>query len=393
MRDEFKEFFEVHCPGKDPRVLSRLSRHLALQGWGMRLQSILDSKRILVIGAGGLGCSICLQLCGCVFENAGISVLDYDTVDETNLHRQIAFTEADIGRPKVDALVAICRQRNRWCKIDAIRGSFNETNAMTFFESFDVILDCTDNVNTRVLISDAWIRTSKTKLVVSASCVGWYGQLVTLSPGTTFCLRCVYGNPVNSKGCDRLGQCALQGVMGPVVGVVANLQLLAFINYLKNPHASNQLQLLDFSGPSMVSRMMTLEQSCDSCLGRSELVSSDPVLSDSGDDSRIEINASQFLTLLRGDDVRVVDVREKSHYDCSRIRSSVNFCASEYLHSGVDLRDVQEIANILSSKTTVVVCRRGIDSLSFTERVLSVWPDVKIVSLKGGLTGLGVDII
>ena len=321
--------------------------------------------------------------------------MDPDVVDITNIHRQLAYVESDSGKPKAERLAEICRTRNIDCNIEAVVGSLTPENAHSYIESHDVVFDCTDNVFTRVLISDTWVALGRSKLVISASCVGWCGQLVSLTPATRFCLRCIYGDPGERQGCDRLGQCAIQGVMGPVVSAIASLQLMALINRLRNPALASRLQIFEFNG-EFSKRDLEVFPSCTRCSGSEGVKDEAPAFVETKPEGK-EIAAQEFKFLLMNGRCKIIDVRERSHYCCSRLKNSVNIPASEYLHTGHNLKEdpcfMELFADFNDTDHVVVVCRRGIDSLKFVHRITRFWPEKRLVSLSGGLSGLGLAIV
>ena len=395
MGNDFEPFFEISSVLGHGGRLKKLSRHLALSGWGPEEQAKLDSMSILVVGAGGLGSTLCLELCGSVFGNNIISIIDPDVVEESNLHRQIAFSESDIGKPKATRLAELCYRRNNSCHIKSIVGSLDDSNVIDLFAVHDVIFDCTDNLPARILISDTWKTSEKSKLVISASCVGWCGQIVRLDSDTPFCLRCIYGDAGSVSGCDRLGQCALQGVMGPVVSAVASLQLMALIHVVKDPRAKRTsfLQLVDFSS-GLMTHEVHVAPNCASCCSDTRVFQS-IVSALCLPDSSLEIESVQLLSLLMEGSCIIIDVRERSHFKCSKLRRSVNFPASHYVHAGVDLKEDSALCEVIRGRgeSIVTVCRRGFDSLKFVHRIKEVWPELKMYSLSGGLTGLSLDIV
>jgi molybdopterin/thiamine biosynthesis adenylyltransferase/rhodanese-related sulfurtransferase len=389
--NSFKEYVRTHPLLTNSDLLRRMSRHLTLMGWGIEQQLLLDSNRILIVGAGGLGSAVALAVCSSTFKNKGITIVDPDRVELTNLHRQLAYTEADIGLFKTDRLSDLCSRRNSDCNVSAVRDSFNEVNAFKLFTEHDIIFDCTDNVAARILISDTWVKTGRSKTLISGSCVSWSGQIVTLVPGSNGCLRCVYGEefPV---ACDRLGQCSLQGVMGPVVTLMGNHQVMDLIHLIKNPQLATDIlrvRLFDFSKGS-VSRELEIPPNCSLCTGNTRLsqVKEEELIRHGA--NLFEIAGDEFLKLI-GSGCSVLDVRERKHYECSHITGSVNLPASLYLHAGSDSLDIGSIDDL--TDPIVVVCRRGIDSLKFVSKLERMFPWRKIFSLKEGLTGIGIGIV
>ena len=389
----YSDFFTVNSTAARDGYLRKLSRHLALNGWGISFQERLDAMRILVIGAGGLGSTLCLLLSGSVFENMGLTIMDNDVIDETNLHRQVAYTESDVGRSKAIRLAELCRERNRKCNVIAKCEAFHEGNAIAAIGTHDVIFDCTDNVQARILISDTWIKSGRVKLIISGSCVSWCGQLVTLRPSSKSCLRCVYGDPEASTGCDRLGQCALQGVMGPVVSLIASLQLMELFDWIRKPSdGPDKLRLFDFRS-GVATREVLLEAGCCLCTGN-DINTGAHIEQKPLDSESLTIEPQEFLELLVHKQCTVVDVRERSHFECSHFRESNNFPASQFIYSGLDLRLSDNIISLISLNIpVVVVCRRGIDSLEFTRIVKRIWHQSRFRSLNGGLYGLNLEVI
>lgn len=394
MKTHFERYFEVHSKLRGSQMLSRMARHLVLSGWSVEHQVKVASFKILVVGAGGLGCSVALLLSGSLCDNAGITIMDPDDVETTNLHRQLAFKEADVGKPKAVRLSEYCRDRNSDCRVTGIVDTFNANNATELFETHDVVFDCTDNVPTRICISDAWVKTGRKTVVISASCVSWSGQLVSFTRGSRGCLRCIYGeNDLSVASCNRLGQCALQGVMGPVVNMMGSHQVMRLISLVKtglSPSTCIKIQLFDFSSVEPESRTMTIEPNCSLCLTGDIVYATNIASSPAGPvDSSLEIAPSDLLRIIT--ECILIDVREPKHHEISRLENSFNFPASRYVHAGSLCESLPEFPD--DEKPIVVVCRRGIDSRKFVNKLKLQTPQRAIFSLKGGLQGIGLDIV
>jgi molybdopterin/thiamine biosynthesis adenylyltransferase/rhodanese-related sulfurtransferase len=394
MTNEFGEYLQVSPHIEDSNIIKKLSRHLAVAGWSAEYQKSLDNASILIVGAGGLGSTLSLELSGSTYSNSGITILDPDVVDESNLHRQLAFSEKDVGLFKAERLAEMCRNRNRGCNVKAVVDAIDSRNSVGYFLRHDIIFDCTDNVTARITISDAWVVTKRTKLVISASCVGWCGQVVSLIPSNPFCLRCIYGDPGDLSGCDRLGQCAIQGVIGPVVSAIASIQLIELFNHLRMPRDSSKLLILDFR-TSLEKHMIEIPPSCSECTERRSVPFADPSKLSLTDDQITEISREDFLRFLKDERCIVIDARERNHFDCSHIVGSINIPASESFYSNVDVRTNYDLVKMLDGNThaVVVVCRRGFDSLKMVQYLKPEWPKQVFYSLAGGLCNLGVDIL
>lgn len=399
MEDTYSKWFITHDSIRNTKIFERLSRHLVLSGWDGDFQFSLDSKRILVVGAGGLGSTLCMLLAGSLFRNRRLTIIDPDIVELSNLHRQLAFTEADVGLSKAERLAEVCRNRNSTCTVSALFDSISEKNGQLLLKEHDIVFDCTDNVAARVLISDLWHNTGRKNHIISGSCVGWCGQVVNLYPENPFCLRCVYGEMSDSKkGCDRLGQCALQGAMGPVVTVIASTLLMELVNSIRAPFTERKgLLLIDYTNEGPNTRQVTVRPSCGICMsGNISSAYSGYPPQDIGTNpySRLEISRVEFGHLLGSNNCNIIDVREKKHFFYSRFRDSLNLPASRFVHGQEDIGNVASVRDwVISGKPTVVVCRKGYDSLKFAILANAAFPHSEILSLSGGLQGLSLDIV
>ncbi|EPE04223.1 molybdenum cofactor biosynthetic protein [Ophiostoma piceae UAMH 11346] len=223
----------------------RYARQLILPGVGVAGQLCLKRASVVVIGAGGLGCPAATYLAG-----AGIGCLtlvDGDTVEISNLHRQIAHTTGRVGQYKVDSLAAALRQSNPTIRIQTHKEHITPQNASTLITSaVTLVLDCSDHPSVRYLVSDACVRARVP--LVSAAALRTDGQLTVLNnpPGAGPCYRCVFPRPPPAASQTS---CAEGGVLGPVVGVMGVLQALEGIRVLVNS-APTPPTLLLFSSSS-----------------------------------------------------------------------------------------------------------------------------------------------
>ncbi len=199
--------------------LLRYARHLMLPSVGVEGQQRLLSSRVLVIGAGGLGCAAGLYL-----GSAGVgqlTVMDPDVVDATNLQRQVAHSVDQIGHAKVTSLQAALARLNPDVHVIAIQGRAEGQALDHWVEQSDVVLDCTDRFASRHAINRA-CRTAGRPLV-SGAAMGFDGQLAVYDPReyASPCYACVY--PAEDMDAPD-ANCATMGVWAPLVGVVGSLQ-------------------------------------------------------------------------------------------------------------------------------------------------------------------------
>lgn len=196
--------------------LSRYDRQIKLAEIGVEGQVKLQRAKVLIVGTGGLGCPSALYL---VAAGVGtIGLIDHDRVDETNLHRQILFTEKDIGKAKVEAAKEALLQRNSGTSIQAFNHSLGLDNAVELFTNYDLILDGTDNFQTKYLINDACVKTDKP--FVGASIYKYQGQLAVFNYQSGPTYRCMY--PTHHYKDNN--NCEETGVLGVLPGIMGTLQ-------------------------------------------------------------------------------------------------------------------------------------------------------------------------
>jgi len=216
----------------------------------------LASGSVLVAGAGGLGSAAILAI-----ARAGvgrIAIVDPDLVDESNLHRQSLFCDADVGRPK--ALVARERLAADFgsIEVEATVARIGPADAWGFIEGRDVVVDATDDPHTKFVLNDACVLSETT--FVTASAVGMRGYVLTVKPGYGPCLRCLFEGPpsaVDAPGCDVLG------VLGPVPGVLGALLAVETAKAIAGGGASLVGKLLQYEGVSGTFRTVEFDERAD----------------------------------------------------------------------------------------------------------------------------------
>ncbi len=201
--------------------LQRYARHVLLDEIGIAGQHALLAARVVIVGAGGLGCAAALYLAA-----AGVGelhVVDDDVVELTNLQRQIAHSTANIGHTKVASLQAACLRINPHIAVHthAVRASAD--NLPPLLANASAVLDCTDNFQTRQLINAASVAHGTP--LISGSAVGLDAQLSVFTPkkAASPCYACVFApRPAGAESVDL--SCATMGVLAPLVGVVGSMQ-------------------------------------------------------------------------------------------------------------------------------------------------------------------------
>jgi molybdopterin/thiamine biosynthesis adenylyltransferase len=221
--------------------LLRYSRHILLDELGVEGQQRLLSGHALVIGAGGLGSPVLLYL-----ASAGvgtITVIDHDEVDRTNLQRQIAHTEARVGRPKVASAAEAMAALNPEVTVRALAQRADAALLDTLVAEADVVLDCSDNFPTRQAVNAACVRHGRP--LVSGAAIGLDGQIAVWDARTPTqpCYACVF--PPSAEVPEV--RCATMGVFAPLVGIIGTMQ------------AAEALKLLAGFGTSLAGRLQMLD--------------------------------------------------------------------------------------------------------------------------------------
>ena len=236
----------------------RFSRHLLLEQIGEAGQLKLAQAKVMIIGLGGLGNPAALYLAA-----AGIGELhlvDGDSIEISNLQRQILFREQDLNELKVTAAQRNLEELNSRLELICHPSAVDETNVAHLVAEVDIVLDCTDNFATRRLISRA-CKTARIPLI-SGAAIRFEGQLILFDfrqPDSP-CYQCLY--PAGQA--EPQLNCANSGVLGPILGVIASMQALTAIKLLLGlPAQAGQLQLFD--GLSLSWQSLQLRPACGCC--------------------------------------------------------------------------------------------------------------------------------
>jgi len=201
----------------------RYSRHLLMSDIGESGQQRLSQARVLVVGMGGLGCPVSLYLTAAGIGS--ISICDPDRVDKTNLQRQILYETADCGNLKV----ACAKDRLEALNPNVVIDTFPcQVDDKILAGNYDVVIDCTDNLDARQLINQ--ICYDEGVPFVSAAAIGWEGQLLIFDFAhcRSLCFNCI----INHSSAEPMMNCANSGVVGPVLGVMGSMQAIAVMRTL-----------------------------------------------------------------------------------------------------------------------------------------------------------------
>ncbi len=221
--------------------LERYSRQMRFPGIGEDGQRRLSESRVTLCGCGALGTVLANTL-----VRAGVGCLrliDRDFIETNNLQRQVLFDERDIGEnlPKAEAAARKLATINSAVRVEPVVADIDRTNILDFVKNADLILDGTDNFEIRYLINDAAVKLGIPW--VYGGCIGSHGQTMTILPGETPCLRCVFEA---APGPGEVGTCETAGVVGPIVNVIASYQAAEALKLLTGHRERINRDLLYF---------------------------------------------------------------------------------------------------------------------------------------------------
>ncbi len=238
--------------------IERYARHLVLREIGGPGQQKLKAARVLIVGAGGLGSPAALYLAA---AGVGAIVLaDPDAVDPSNLQRQVIYAEADIGRPKVEAAAARLAALNRHISVAGHEGAFDAASAEELVQDADLVLDGTDNFETRFAVNEACVKHGRP--LVTGAIGRWTGQVGVFESQP--CYRCLV--PEISPHTET---CAAVGVVGALAGVIGSMMALEAIKLIADAGEALTGRLLIYDALAAETRTVKVagDPECSVCGG------------------------------------------------------------------------------------------------------------------------------
>jgi sulfur carrier protein ThiS adenylyltransferase len=240
----------------------RFSRQTMLKSIGEQGQQALKKASVLIIGVGGLGNPASLYLNAAGVGN--IYLADGDNIELSNLHRQILFTETDIGQNKADTSADKLQQLNGATNIEVLDEMLDAELADYYLPLVDLVLDCTDNINSRYLINQKCIEHKKPLIIGAAT--GFDGQHMFVNPNIadSACYQCLF--PAHKKPPEN--NCQTIGILGPVLAIIGGMQALQAIKFLTgHTVVTNQLNIFDGLNNSWQQFALKKRAKCTICSG------------------------------------------------------------------------------------------------------------------------------
>ncbi len=253
--------YEVLVPRSlTPEQRERYSRHMLVPEIGIEGQQKLLDAKVLLLGAGGLGSPTALYLAAAGVGTLGI--VDDDVVDLSNLQRQVIHSTAGIGTPKVDSAEEAIHALNPDVKVVKYPVRIDASNIVEIIEGYDVIVDGVDNFPTRYLLNDATVRLKIP--VVSASILGFDGQLSVFKPYDGPCYRCLFREPPPAELAPSCGANGVLGVLPGTMGLLQATEVVKLIVGIGEP-AIGRLLLYDALGATLTEVKVHRDPECPIC--------------------------------------------------------------------------------------------------------------------------------
>jgi adenylyltransferase/sulfurtransferase len=365
--------------------IRRYSRHLILPEVGLEGQLKLKNSSVLLIGAGGLGSPLALYLAAAGIGRIGI--VDFDVVDESNLQRQIIHGTSTVGTRKIESAKNRILDINPNVQVDSYEEPLLSENALEIFKPYDVIIDGTDNFQTRYLVNDACVLLGKPN--VYGSIFRFEGQVSVFWAEHGPCYRCVYPDPPPP---GLVPSCAEGGVLGVLPGTVGTLQATEAIKLLLGIGQPLIGRLLLYNALDLRFRELKLNKDpeCPICGANptvTELIDYDMFCginpqTERGETDR-DITPVQLKARLEaGEPLTLIDVRERNEWDLGRIAGARLIPVSTIQAHASELNTADEI---------VLYCKTGVRSARALQSLRELGFR-KLWNLQGGILAWGHEV-
>src|SRR5271167_2060668 len=368
----------IELPKLSNDEIARYSRHLILPEVGMEGQQKLKAAKVLCVGTGGLGAPLALYLAAAGVGTIGL--VDFDTVDASNLQRQIIHSTATVGMLKVDSAEIMLKGLNPHLKVVKHNAMLTSANALEIFKDYDVIADGTDNFQTRYLVNDACVLLGKPNAY--GSIFRFEGQASVFGTKEGPCYRCLYPEPPPP---GLVPSCAEGGVLGILPGLVGVIQATETIKLILGSGEPLIGRLLLVDALSMRFRELKLRKNpdCPACGAHptvTQLIDYNQFCGIRGEEqvtaaTMLDITPEELKQRLdKGDDLFVLDVREPHEYQICNLGGHL-----------IPLNDLpKRVHELDSSREIVVHCKMGGRSAKAVE-FLQQAGFKKVHNLAGGI--------
>jgi sulfur-carrier protein adenylyltransferase/sulfurtransferase len=342
----------------------RYSCQLALPGFGKETQLKLQKAKVLIAGAGGLGCPAAQYLASSGVGTIGIA--DDDVVSISNLHRQVLYTPEDIGLLKADIACRKLFAQNPQIKLLGLREKITSKNVFALLDDYDIIVDCTDNFETKYLLNDACVITGKP--LVYGAIYQYEGQLAVLNVLNTDGTRSPnYRDFFPGVNATEIPNCATAGVIPPIAGIIGCMQAAEVIKYITGLGEVLSAKMLILDAATMQSRIIKTGAVTKTTITE---ISNLPEANTFNLISAAELKKSISSNLYE-----LIDVRNAAE------RNEFNIGGSH-----IPLEEIESVDLLRSiNKATIFYCQSGKRSAEAVRIARNTYPGKDFFSLQGGL--------
>ena len=365
--------------------IRRYSRHLILPEVGLAGQKKIKGSSVLCIGAGGLGSPIAMYLAAAGIGKIGI--VDFDTVDFSNLQRQILHTDADVGRSKAESAKETIRGINPHCEVVIHNTRITSENALDLIRPYDIVVDGTDNFPTRYLTNDACVLLKKPN--VYGSIFRFEGQASVFAPHLGGpCYRCLYPEPPPP---GMVPSCAEGGVLGVLPGIIGCIQATEILKLAIGKGTSLVGRLLLFNALDMKFRELKLRKdpACPICGEHptiKELIDYEtfcgivPEPENTGHPDEVTVQDMKQALDDPSLHIKVVDVREPDEYEIAKVAGVPLLPLSQLAERFTELDPNQQYylhckAGVRSMKALTFLRQQGFKYVKSVKGGITAWSD------------------
>lgn len=338
------------------------NRHIILDEVGLEGQEKLKAAKVLVIGAGGLGCPILSYLTAAGVGTIGI--VDHDVVDQSNLQRQVLFTQTDIGSPKVEAAHRRLSALNPFVWFNLYKEELTRLNAIELFSDYDIIVDGSDNFPTRYLVNDAAVISNKP--IVFGSIFKFEGQVSVFNYQNGPTYRCLYPN---APSADEVPNCSEIGVIGVLPGIIGSLQANEVIKMICGIGDVLSGRLLIFDALSLRQSILKFKKNPEIII------------------EALETDYDMFCGIEQITEITLTELKKSgSKYQLLDVRTDIEREDENIGGIHIPLQELEtRYIEIDTDKPIVVYCKAGMRSAHAIHFLETIGIKNQLINLKGGL--------
>ncbi len=350
--------------------VERYNRQIILQEFGKENQEKLFNAKILIVGAGGLGCPALLYLAAAGIGTIGIA--DNDLVNLSNLHRQVLFTVDDINKPKVLVAANRLKQLNPDINIVAHQTKITNKNALEIIKQYDIIIDGTDNFPSKYLLNDACVLLNKPLVYGAVS--KFEGQVAIFNAGENID-KCNYRDIFPEPPTEEILNCAEAGVLGVVCGIIGIMQANETIKLICNIGNAiiNRMYIFNALTTESYTINLTKNKNNNRKITENEFIKLNYELVCDANNIK-QIDEKMFHQMLTDKTALFVDVREAGELP------EVSF-----QHTKIPLSIFDEACKNIDADKIIFFCKTGSRSLRAAQKLSVIKKNKIIFSLKGGI--------